>query len=173
MIAFLLLLRSWRFEIELAFAALVVGLLTFYVINHLEGVGAAKCESANTDARVAELVRDATARTRAAESINREASIYAATLAAPLALSLPAVPAVLVCDATARSSSRKLSAAAAPGRIRDGTAALPGDDRGGDRGGAGVVLVPETLRITGRQADAQVIELQAYIRDVCRPSPAP
>jgi hypothetical protein len=169
-IAFLLLLRSWRFEIELAFAVLVVGLLTFYVINHLEGVGAEKCESANTDARVAELVRDATARTRDAESINREASIYAATLAAPLGAPVFAPPGLCRVTAATSTSTRRMPAAAPSGRVSDGAAALPSVDRG-DADHA--VLVPETLRITGRQADAQVIELQTYIRDVCRPSPAP
>jgi len=163
--ALLLFWQSWKFEIELGAIALFVSLVTFDIVSHLERVGAEKCESANTDARVAELVRDATARTRDAELINREASTYAQTLAAPLGAPVFAAPGLCTIAATS-SRPRRVPTTAAPGRLGDGAAALPGVDRGGD---LGAVLVPETLRNTGREADAQVVELQSYIRDVCRP----
>lgn len=168
MIAALLFIRTWRLEIEVFAVVVVSAVLTFWVINHLEGIGAVKCEAANTDARVAELVRDATARTNADASIREEASIYAQTLAAPLGAA-PVFAAPGLCVSAASSSvPRRMPAAAAAGSDGHGAAALSGNDRG--RADDDVRV--QTLRNAGRQADAQVIELQSYIRDVCRASAA-
>jgi hypothetical protein len=157
-------LRVNRGAVELFLVVVSVAVVILIASVHERDVGARQCTSANTEARVAELVRDATQRATDADAINQQARNYVAYLDYPAAGPVFAPP-VFLCPAP--GARRELSAAAPPGRVRDGAAELPGADRG--RAGAGPEI-GKPLGIVGRHADAQVIELQAYIRDVCRPA---
>lgn len=184
MAALMLWIRTHQFELELAAIVCVAGMAVLLVLGfvlHERNVGRADCIRGNTADAVAELQRNDAAHVLQAAAVNQEARDYAKNLSAasdwaPIVATVP----VSVCATIATSSPGRVSAAATARPVSDGTTSAGAADRGGDRGGARAGnggRIDQTLGAIGHQADAaaaqyraQILELQAYVRDVCRPA---
>lgn len=124
----------------------------FYLYAHRQG--AASCVAADVAHVAAEQTHNAAVAATQAAAITQEAQTYVTQTALP-PLPVPALKCVRI--------------GPAPGSVPKTATAQPGGDA------AAVVSVPDTagfdpgpqLGRIGRSADAQVVELQSYIRDVC------
>ena len=166
-------MRAHRGFCEIVATVLILALAGAAAVEHERGIGAVKCEQKNTDALVAEQVRDGVRAGLDAAAINQQAKTYAAAIV-PSSYILPGPVRVCV-----ERTPSQLSKAATPGRVGNGPPDVPSPDRGaaarrgapGPGGGgelAGSADVGKPLENVGRHADAQVAELQAYVRDVCQ-----
>jgi hypothetical protein len=129
----------------------VIGLLAYF-----EHRGAEKCIAANNVKVAQQTAHKATVEAVDVVLVQQEKKTYDETvdrpLVRPISLSLcDTTPAVVPTAATARPEPH--AAPASPAVHRE--AAVPGATLG------------PGLQMTGKQADAQIVALQAYIRDVC------
>jgi len=135
---------------EILGAVLLVG--GFYLYAHHQG--AAACVAADVAHEAAEQTHNAAVAATQTAAITQEAQIHAAAIALP-ALPVPALRCVRI-----NAAPRPVSKTESPQPGSDAPAVLPvPDSQSFDPG-------PQLGRI-GRSADAQVVELQSYIRDVC------
>ena len=123
---------------------------------HERSLGAAKCVQADERAAAAQEGHNAAVLAQGTTTVYQEASDYHEAVSAPIAH-----PVHVVCESP---RTRGVPQAAPTGPVSNGAPALPGPDH------AAAVpdesLGPE-LQAVGRDADAQVRELQDYVRRVC------
>lgn len=133
--------------------------------HHAETVGAQKCEQADTEKKVTELQSDLTESSRQADTIAAEARQNASDNLQPAS-----VPAVRVCyyEPTAPDA---VHGAAAARSIGNGGVEPGSRDTDRARQIADVEATYQRLAAVGVRAGAQLRELQAYVRDVCKPAP--
>ena len=122
----------------------------------LEHRGAQNCVASDTRAATAQTTQTATAEGKAAGEVKVEANEYHEAVSQPVT----GAPVVRVCPAAVAPHPREVLPAAAPGPEPDATARVREADQGQSWDSTPVVTA-------GRDADAQVRLLQAYVRDVC------
>lgn len=140
----------------------LVGLIVSIVIAAGVGYhfGGQSCRLADVTAVAKQEAHNEAQAAKDTKTINQEASTYHAAISAPT----DPTPA-LVC-VRKYAAPRPLSETATARPAHDGPTDLPASDRPGFDPGP-------TLTPIGREADARVTYLQAYITDLCRPSSAP
>lgn len=156
-----------RTAVEVAAAVLLLAGIALAWNHHAETVGAQKCEQANTAQAVTELRGDLVESSRQADAVAGEARKNASDNLQPLS-----VPAVRVCYYEP-AATNAVHGAAAAGPIGNGGMGPGGGDSERARQIADVEASYQSLAAVGRRARAQLVELQAYVRDVCKPATPP
>ncbi len=134
----------------------VIALVIVGFAWHERSLGAAKCIQADERAAATQEGHNATILAQGVTTVYQEASEYHEAVSAPIAR-----PVHVVCEP---SHPSLMSQAATTRPVSDGTPALPGSDHSAPVPDES--LGPE-LQAVGRDADAQVRELQDYVRRVC------
>lgn len=132
--------------------------LVWGTVLYLEHRGAAECVAADRAAVAKQEGRNEARAASDTQEINQEAKAYHDAITA-----VPDPTPALVC-VRKYAAPRTLSAAEAAQPVRNGAPDHPKTDQppAGDDPG------PDLAKI-GQGADAQIVELQDYVRDVCRP----
>jgi len=148
-------------ETKLAGAAIALLVLLIVVGGfawHERSLGAAKCVQADAKAVSAQEAHNATVEAQGTTTVFQEASDFHEATSAPIAHPVQ----LRVCNASPRGS---LPDSGSTGPIGHDSPALPGSSDGAAVQGESV---GPKLQELGRDADAQVRELQDYIVKVCR-----
>ena len=153
-------------HIERLAIEIIAGLLLVWgTVGFLEHRGAAACKQADSIAVAKQEGRNEAQGQQDAKTIIQEAKTHADAISAD-PMPTPAV----ICVRQYASPSPLLPATAA-GRSGHGQAALSTADYRPVPSFAGGVDIGKPAAKIGQACDAQVIEAQDYIRDVCRPKP--
>lgn len=143
-------------NLERTLAEVVAALFLIWgTILYLEHRGAAACVKADVIAAAKQQGRNEAKAETDAQTINQEAIDHDKAIAAA-----PEPTPVLLC--VRKYTTSPLSSAAAPKPISDGAT----DSPTADSPATGDNPAPDLAKI-GQLADAQIIELQSYVRNVC------
>lgn len=123
---------------------------------HERHLGAEKCIQGDEKAAAIQEAHNADILSRGTTTVFQEAAEYHEAIATPVAH-----PVRVMCESP---RTHEVPAAAASGPVSNGAASLPGPDHSAPVPDQSIG--PE-LQAVGRDADAQIIELQDYIRRVC------
>lgn len=135
----------------------LVGLFVVLTVWYERRQGAVGCELANTKVATQQIAHNTVIEGQDKAIVKTEGEIHAQAVAAPVARPVT----LRVCPPTPR---RAVSEAPTPGPVSDGASPLPGPSNGAPVQGESIG--PE-LQAVGRDADAQIVELQDYITRVC------
>lgn len=144
-----------QLEERLIWVAIVVIVIIGFAW-HERHVGAQKCLQADAQATQAAQAHNAAVLAQGTTTVYQEASTYHEAIAAPIARPVR----LRVCQPPAASA---VPGSTAAGSLSDGAAPLPGS---GDSTPVQRDIGPQ-LQAVGRDADAQIAELQDYVRRVC------
>lgn len=144
-----------QFEERLIWVAIVIVIIMGFTW-HERHVGAEQCIQRDQKATATQETHNAAVLAQGVTTVYQEATDYNDAISAPVARPVH----VRVCESPAPSP---VPDPAAAGPVSDGSPPLPGSDHAAP---VPSDIGPE-LQAVGRDADAQIVELQDYVRRVC------